>query len=415
MKTLLHILTFITLFWTATAQAHFITDGQSRELHLVGAETGAQLTIRMPLTFAYGAELAGRTTPETAMQAPFLSVSHMAGTLFYRLDTDAALSDKTGFMRFILRDIRFSTEVLPRDVAVVEVPRGAKPPTGLEALHDEIAGGAMAEGYVSGLMVVITADLPNLGTSDALSIDITAPRFPLPEGLHVSSNFTDHRALATQSVAHYGFWPPQVVLSGSPLAGFVHFVWQGITHIIGGLDHVLFVLCLVLAAPNLRGLVWSVTGFTLGHSVTLSAGILGLVPKAAWFIPAVELGVALSIAVMAALVLLRRSGAMRFAFAAGLGLLHGFGFAFMLSPMLGESLALPLAGFNIGVEIGQLAIVALVYAVLAVFTTHAPKPAAALRFTAASLAILVAFSMVWERAGIVRAALSPATQTTQGA
>ena len=71
---------------------------------------------------------------------------------------------------------------------------------------------------------------------------------------------------------------------------------EGVRHILEGLDHVLFVVCLVLGASGLGAPGMArVTGFTIGHSVTLTLGFFGYYPTGAWFVPLVETGIALSI------------------------------------------------------------------------------------------------------------------------
>ena len=415
MKHLTHIFVVVFLFLPGVAQSHFLTDSQSREIHLVPTEAGAvELWMRFPLTFAYATELAARVSPDAAIEAPFLVHELVAGQPFYSLDTAAASENRAAFANVLMRNFDISVDgraVEPevREVAVVSVPQGSKPPTGRSELDAILRDGeALASGYVSELAVVLAATVPDLGAGNRLSVEIAAPRFLLPESLHVSNRYADHRSNPPQTVTQEGFWPSKVTLSGNPLAGFVHFIGQGVIHILFGLDHLLFVICLALAASGWWALVVSVTGFTLGHSVTLSAGVLGYLPRSDWFIPAVEFGVALSIVAMAVLVLVRRSGPMGFGIAAGLGLLHGFGFAFMLSPMLGESgLLLPLAGFNLGVELGQLLIVIPLVGALMLVDRMTPMGGRAVRYATAGAAVLVALIWSYERADSIVAALTP--------
>ena len=138
------------------------------------------------------------------------------------------------------------------------------------------------------------------------------------------------------------------------------YVWQGIVHIALGLDHVLFVVMLVLISRRVRPLLLAVTAFTLAHSVTLALSALDVVSIA----PAViEPIIAASIAYLAIETLLRDDEprylyAVTFAF----GLVHGFGFSYVLRDEVGlptDALVPALAAFNVGVELGQIAIVAL--------------------------------------------------------
>ena len=140
------------------------------------------------------------------------------------------------------------------------------------------------------------------------------------------------------------------------------FVQEGILHILGGLDHLLFLLCLVVPfRRNPRGLVGVVTAFTLGHSATLLAAALGYVPRGAWFSPTIETLIAVSIVYMAAENLVAPRFDRRWLLAAGFGLVHGFGFAGSLSEQLqfaGSHLLASLLAFNVGIELGQLGVLA---------------------------------------------------------
>jgi hypothetical protein len=138
-----------------------------------------------------------------------------------------------------------------------------------------------------------------------------------------------------------------------------YFVGQGFWHILGGIDHLLFVLCLVLPVRRLRPLVWMVTAFTVAHSLTLGAAALGMIPTALWFPPLVELVIALSIVLLTVenIILPPERLEQRWRTAFVFGLIHGFGFSFALQEQLqfaGANLLTALATFNVGVEAGQL-------------------------------------------------------------
>lgn len=134
----------------------------------------------------------------------------------------------------------------------------------------------------------------------------------------------------------------------------------GFEHILGGIDHLLFVAGLMLLARTARRIVLAVTGFTVAHSITLSLAALGIVRVP---IAPVEAMIALSILFLAAEIARgeRTSFSHRFPIALSFvfGLLHGFGFASALGEIglpRGE-LATGLLFFNIGVELGQLAFI----------------------------------------------------------
>lgn len=151
---------------------------------------------------------------------------------------------------------------------------------------------------------------------------------------------------------------------------FAVFVGLGIDHILGGFDHQAFLLALLVASRRVRTLLGVVTAFTLAHSLTLALAALGWVEVPARF---VELAIALSIAYVACDTLLRKDARNPWLEAFFFGLLHGLGFAgFLKDQLTGEPLLLTaLVGFNAGVELGQLALVALCLLVFALlFRAH---------------------------------------------
>jgi len=135
------------------------------------------------------------------------------------------------------------------------------------------------------------------------------------------------------------------------------FVHSGFFHILGGVDHLLFLLCLVIPLRRMRALILVVTAFTVAHSITLIGSAYDLAPSALWFPPLVETLIATSIVYMALENItgtaLRRRWILTFAF----GLVHGFGFSFALRESLqfaGSHLLTSLVAFNLGVEAGQI-------------------------------------------------------------
>lgn len=202
-----------------------------------------------------------------------------------------------------------------------------------------------------------------------------------PIDVMVEINYAD----ATRFNAMLGPEQPTLTLTGDAQPSgsvFSDYLWLGVEHILIGLDHLLFVLGLVLLVrargvdkpgtasstrdPTIRRLLGTVTAFTIAHSITLAASSLELVqlPSAP-----VEAGIALSILLLARELALGYDGydtdtlTWRFPWlvAFSFGLLHGFGFAGALGEIgLPPSRApLALLAFNLGVEAGQLGVVAL--------------------------------------------------------
>lgn len=136
------------------------------------------------------------------------------------------------------------------------------------------------------------------------------------------------------------------------------FVKMGFLHILEGLDHILFLLCLVIPFRRFVPLVPIVTAFTVAHSITLMAAAFGMAPNVLWFPPLIETLIALSIVYMAFENIAGASLRRRWMVAFGFGLIHGFGFSFLLTESLqfaGNHLFASLLAFNVGVELGQLA------------------------------------------------------------
>lgn len=148
-------------------------------------------------------------------------------------------------------------------------------------------------------------------------------------------------------------FPPGVDRGGST---FLRFAGLGIEHILGGWDHLAFLLALLLGTRRPRSLLVVVTAFTAAHSVTLALASLGWISLPSRL---VEIAIALSVAYVGADNLLHPERGARWVEAFVFGLVHGLGFA----GFLGESLLFEsarttaLIAFNLGVEVGQLAVV----------------------------------------------------------
>ena len=167
------------------------------------------------------------------------------------------------------------------------------------------------------------------------------------------------------------------------------FVVDGFFHILGGVDHLLFLLCLVIPFRRLGALAVIVTSFTVAHSVTLIASAYDMAPSALWFPPLVETLIAASIVYMAIENIvspgsggpegppLRSPLTRRWVVTFVFGLVHGFGFSFALRDSLqlaGSHVLTSLVSFNVGVELGQLLVLVLAVPVLdALFRRGVPE------------------------------------------
>ncbi len=140
------------------------------------------------------------------------------------------------------------------------------------------------------------------------------------------------------------------------------FVKSGFLHILDGIDHLLFLLCLVIPFRKFNALLPIITAFTVAHSITLIASAYGLAPGGLWFPPLVETVIAASILYMALENVVGANVRRRWIITFAFGLVHGFGFSFALRESLqfaGGHLLTSLLSFNVGVELGQLLVLAL--------------------------------------------------------
>jgi hydrogenase/urease accessory protein HupE len=173
------------------------------------------------------------------------------------------------------------------------------------------------------------------------------------------------------------------------LAVMATFIPSGVEHILIGPDHILFLVGLLLLGGGWKALVRIVTAFTVGHSITLSLAALGiLMPPASLIEPAI----ALSIVFVGADNLVRGGGRdVRAWIALVFGLVHGFGFASVLREfgLPSEALGWSLFSFNVGVEIGQLAIVLVVASLLAAIRKWSDALGARIAF-AGSIVVIAA-------------------------
>src|SRR5262245_51645101 len=162
----------------------------------------------------------------------------------------------------------------------------------------------------------------------------------------------------------------EIAATSGALAVFRTYVVHGIEHILFGFDHLLFVLALILIVPSRRVLLWTITAFTVAHSITLALATLGVVHVPG---PPVEAAIALSILLLATEIVHRERAEIGltarwpWVVAFSFGLLHGFGFASALTDIGLPQGDIPLAlfAFNVGVECGQLAFVGAVLTLLA--------------------------------------------------
>lgn len=177
---------------------------------------------------------------------------------------------------------------------------------------------------------------------------------------------------------------------GGAFSSVPRFVELGVEHILAGLDHVLFLVVLLLGAHGVRSVVKLASAFTVAHSLTLALAALGWVSVPG---EVVEPLIALSIAYVAAENIIGGALRHRLAVVFGFGLLHGLGFASTLSfnEELSGGLLTSLLAFNLGIELGQALIVAALFPLLALIRRYAWSAMA----HAQAAAIAATFGLFW--------------------
>ena len=192
---------------------------------------------------------------------------------------------------------------------------------------------------------------PQIGTLSNLTT--TVLRFLVPGGAERVFNYLGN--------------PGLVQLDPSWFQATFRFVKMGFEHILEGIDHLLFLFCLVIPLRSIKALIPVITSFTVAHSITLIGSAFGIAPNVIWFPPLIETLIALSIVYMAFENIIGAKLEHRWLAAFGFGLVHGFGFSFLFSDTLqfaGGHLFSSLLAFNVGVEIGQILVLILVLPLL---------------------------------------------------
>jgi len=190
---------------------------------------------------------------------------------------------------------------------------------------------------------------------------------PLLDNLSPGHRHIARVAVEGGSAAESVLFGGQATLEVSAVAparpSFLSFVGLGFEHILGGIEHLLFIFGLLLVGGKFRELAKVVTAFTVAHSLTLAATVLGLLAPSPRL---TEPMIALSVAYVGVENLFKPDPQKRWRLTFLFGLVHGFGFAGALAEISLPAAQKPLAllGFNAGVELGQLAVLALVLPLL---------------------------------------------------
>lgn len=385
------------------AEAHFKLNVNIRVFHVVHEPQQLRILARLPMAYLVADKAGAETADGTRVPAPYTTNRLEDGVLLHYLDPAAVRGDPAGLARILAEGLVLEVggEILRAEPGRLRAyPATEQPPFALlgeaeAALAGPVYDASFAATYVGDTIVDVELVYPHPGQATTYSL-----RSLLDPGLlgqaDTANLILDHASDPPLIFRVRGLLSEPANVSHSALSAAWTFIKEGVRHIFGGTDHVLFVLCLALGAASIGALAWRITGFTLGHTVTLSLGFFGYAPQGAWFVPLVETGIALSIAYAAITALVVSRQAPTTLITAALGLLHGLGFSFVLREILqldSPNLWQSLLAFNVGVEIGQLLIALVVWMILAIIVRRMPQRLKLVRWIVALPCIFVA--MIW--------------------
>lgn len=390
------------------ASAHFLLNVNIRIFHVVHEPDRIRLLARLPLPWLVADKLGPETAAGTRAPAPYTTNRIEDGALVHYLDADALRRSPEG-LAGILADrlvLEVGDEALQADVGRVRAwpAREQAPFARRDEAEAALSGPVYPEEfeatYAGDTVVDVELLYPIRGPVTGYTLRSTLNP-GLPDQDETANLLLDHATDPPLVFRVRGLMAEPAEVSRSVLKAARTFLGEGVRHILEGTDHVLFILCLVLGATAAGALAWRITGFTIGHSVTLSLGFFGHVPEGAWFIPLVETCIALSILYAAAVALAAAGHYMTTVTTAMLGLLHGLGFAFVLREILkldAPNLWQSLLAFNLGIELGQLLIALVLWPILAFIAKKLPERIALVRWAVALPCIFIATVWTGERA-----------------
>ena len=405
----------------APAGAHFLLNLNVRILHVEHLGDGLRVYLRTPMPYLVADRIGPVGADGLPEPAPYTTNRMQDGKVVHFIDPRALANDPEGLGRLAAEGFQLMTDGEALDATIERVrahPIGQQPTFATldeakgafesQTIYPEDADPAYVGDVIVDMILRYRSSAPIYAYSLSSSLD---PGLP---GQEDTANLVlDYSPGATRVFRARGLLAEPLVVSRSPWSAVLTFIEEGVRHILGGWDHVLFVVCLTLGATRLRDLVWRATGFTIGHSVTLMIGFFGYVPSGQWFIPAVETGIALSIIYAAAIAVMPRRDARRgevemISITTAIGLLHGFGFSFVLHELLqvdSPDIWQSLLAFNIGVELGQLLIILVAWSLFQLIQRSNARAWRLSRWGIAAACAMVAVFWTVQRAATAIAAI----------
>lgn len=363
---LLAIIILLAAGFIGKADAHPVSGFNIRVVHFEHRADGMTGYFRLSLPLLVADKLGQtRSDPGAEPAAPYTYQRLESGRVFHYVDENAVRRDPVGLGRLAADGHRLMVAgkaIQARVISVRVHPKGFVPPfNSLAQVHAAVSGPAFPVGApeteVAHVLVDVALFYPQLkeATQFQFSSSLTPGKMGEPE---TNNMLFDHKdgTVATYTIA--GLLDAPVTVNPSLIEAVRQFLIAGIMHILEGWDHLLFIVCLVIGDFRLRSIALRITGFSIGHSISLIAGFYGLIPAGTWFPPFIEVTIALSILCAALLVFIgKHTNRLTLPLTSAVGLVHGFGFAFGLREMLADAslnIIPSLLSFNLGVEAGQL-------------------------------------------------------------
>ncbi len=415
------LLLFLSSFFISNALAHFKLNLNVRIIHIEHHSDGLEIYMRLPMPYLVANLLGAVDVTGLPTPAPYTTNRIEEEKLAHYVDAKAINSSLDEMKKLIQQGLNIFVDEEAGKLVVDKVyfyKNGTQSDfsTLKEAKASFMTVNDLSvfknEVYVGDTIIDVLLHYKSTNTINKYGIAYTLdPKLPNQD--ETANIILDYSPSGIQVFRERGPLLKPVQITNSLIDAMITFIKEGVQHILDGTDHVLFVICLVLGSLSISRLLWRVTGFTFGHSITLSIGFFGFVPSAAWFIPAIETGIAISIVYIATVALLpdfidsfkkEKSEVSVVVITTLIGMLHGLGFSFVLHHILNVSspnIWQSLLAFNIGVEIGQLFIVLITLILLYLVSKMSSKAEKGTRYILAMGSIIIALIWTVERGSSV--------------
>ncbi|WP_292951378.1 MULTISPECIES: HupE/UreJ family protein [unclassified Neptuniibacter] len=356
------ILTIVLLFFSSISYAHF-THFEPRILHIYQESEGTTVLMRMPLPLILLDE--SWKGIDSNENIPYTRQVNIADSVEYILLHEKIDREILTFKSIIEKGHSIKINGIPQTYKITSLhifnSDNRKPFSSLETALENFEGPLTIDKdaidlFDSGIDIKLHVPNTSLTKDDLSIISVLGDRFNAINrlanivNLHIGDN---QKSITTVGILDYSsIHPPSRFIK--LVDGFL----DGLSHILIGLDHVLFMVLLFFTATSFLRLFSLATAFTIGHSFSLILGN-NLAVQSPIFIPGIEFVIALTIGLTAIALLFDKAKHLGTTPLLIIGIIHGFGFSFVFSELEKQGAQTDiasLAGFNIGIEVGQLCI-----------------------------------------------------------